>query len=56
MECTAQVSFEYLLLASFVIILATSAALLIDSIRGLALASQSDILNYRNKTIGSLLS
>jgi uncharacterized protein (UPF0333 family) len=55
MDSRAQVSFEYLLLATFVIILAIAAAILIDALRSISLSAQSKILDYRDKTIGSLL-
>jgi uncharacterized protein (UPF0333 family) len=55
MDCRAQISFEYLVLATFAIILAIAAALLLDTLRTISLSSQAKILNYRNKTITSIL-
>jgi len=55
MDCRAQVSFEYLLLAMFIIIIAMAAGLLIDAVRAVSLSAHSQVLDYRNKTIVSLL-
>ena len=55
MDNRAQVSVEYLILATFAIIVAIAAALFLDTLRGVALTSQANIISYRNKTIGSLL-
>ncbi|MBN1941274.1 MAG: hypothetical protein JW772_03775 [Candidatus Diapherotrites archaeon] len=55
MEQRAQVSFEYLILAMFAILLAISAALIIDALRGISLSAQARILDFRNQTIASLL-
>jgi uncharacterized protein (UPF0333 family) len=55
MESRAQVSIEYLLMALFGIVLALTAALLIDTIRGVALTAQGKILAYRDETIASLI-
>jgi len=55
MEERAQVSMEYLIMALFGIILATAAAVLVDSLRGIALGAQGKILDYRDSTIGSLI-
>ncbi|MDD5148262.1 MAG: hypothetical protein PHH08_02245 [Candidatus ainarchaeum sp.] len=55
MDCRAQVSFEYLILATFAIVLAIAAALLLDSLRTVSLSTKADILNYRNKTISSIM-
>ncbi len=55
MEERAQVSFEYLLTALFGIILAISAALLIDTIRGVATVAQGKILEYRDETVSALM-
>ena len=55
MEERAQVSVEYLIMALFGIILATAAAVLVDSLRGVALSAQGKILDYRDNTIGSLI-
>ena len=55
MEERAQVSFEYLLTALFGIILAIAAALLIDTIRGVATVAQGKILEYRDETVSALM-
>ncbi len=55
MDNRAQVSIEYLLMALFGIILATAAAILVDTLRGVALSAQGRILDYRDSTIASLL-
>ena len=54
MEERAQVSFEYLLTALFGIILAIAAAVLIDTIRNIAVVAQGKILDYRDSTIVAL--
>ncbi len=55
MEDRAQVAIEYLLMALFGITLAIIAAIVVDSIRGVALSAQAEILDYREKTIANLL-
>ena len=55
MDCKAQVSIEYLLLALFGIMLAMIAGMLIDSISAVAQTAQGKILEYRQQTIASLL-
>ena len=55
MECRAQVSFEYLLTAMFGIILAMSAAILIEVVRAIAVSTQARVLEIREKTIASLV-
>ncbi|MDP2974137.1 MAG: hypothetical protein Q8N60_03740 [Candidatus Diapherotrites archaeon] len=55
MNNRAQVSIEYLLMALFGITLAMIAAIVVDSIRGVALQAQADILDYRDNSIGALL-
>ncbi len=55
MDCRAQVSVEYLLLALFGITLAIAAAMVVDALRGVALSAQGEILDYRDNTILSLL-
>ncbi len=55
MEQRAQVSIEYLLMALFGITLAMIAAIVVDSIRGVALQAQAKILDYRDNSIASLL-
>lgn len=56
MEERAQVSFEYLLTSAFAIILAIFSAILVESIREIALKAQADILSTRAKVIESILS
>ena len=55
MEEKAQVSFEYLMTALFGIVLAIAAALLIDTIRGVATVAQGKILEYRDETVAALM-
>ncbi|MBN2067989.1 MAG: hypothetical protein JW744_05975 [Candidatus Diapherotrites archaeon] len=55
MEERAQVSIEYLLMALFGITLAIIAAIVLDSIRGVALSAQGEILDYRDSAIAALL-
>ncbi len=55
MEEKAQVAFEYLLTALFGIVLAISAAILVDTIRGISLVAQGEILEYRDDTISALM-
>ena len=51
MNNRAQVSVEYLLMATFAIILATAAAIAIDTLRGLADQAQATALQNRANTI-----
>lgn len=55
MDNKAQVSFEYLIIALFGIMLAMAAALLIESIRGVAQTAKTKIISYREETISSLM-
>lgn len=55
MEETAQVSFEYLLTAVFAIMLAISAAILVEAMRSLAMKAQADILSTRSRVIENIL-
>ncbi|MFA4855820.1 MAG: hypothetical protein WC634_04535 [archaeon] len=55
MDCKAQVSIEYLLMALFGILLAMIAGMLIDGISAVAQTAQGKILEYRYQTIASLL-
>jgi len=55
MEERAQVSFEYLLTAVFAIVLAISAAIVIETLREIALQSQADILTARSNTIEQVM-
>lgn len=54
-ENKAQVSFEYLLTSVFAIILAISAAIVIETLRQVALDAQADILTTRARVIEELL-
>lgn len=56
MEERAQVSFEYLLTAAFAIMLAIFSALVVETLRSIALSSQADILNTRQKVIENIMS
>ena len=56
MEERAQVSFEYLLTASFAILLAIFAAILVETLRGIALKAQAEILSTRARVIENVLS
>jgi len=55
MEERAQVSFEYLLTAAFAIMLAIFSALIVETLKNVALTSQADILNTRQKVIENIL-
>jgi len=55
-EQRAQVSFEYLLTAAFAIMLAISAAIVVEALKSLALQSQADLLTTRAKVIESIFS
>ncbi len=55
MEERAQVSFEYLLTAVFAIGLAISAAILIETLRQLALEAQAELLTVRTRVIEGLM-
>lgn len=51
----AQVSFEYLLTAVFGIMLAISAAMVIETLRQIALEAQADILTTRARVIEDII-
>jgi hypothetical protein len=55
MEEKAQVSFEYLLTAVFSIIIAVSAALMIEALRTLAFQAQSEIMSVRARVIENIM-
>ena len=55
MEEKAQVSFEYLLTAVFAIMLAISAAIIVETLKSLALQAQADILSTRAKVIENIM-
>ncbi|VVB76579.1 Uncharacterised protein [uncultured archaeon] len=55
MEEKAQVSFEYLLTAVFAIMLAISAAILVEAMRSLALKAQADLLSTRSRVIENIM-
>lgn len=56
MEERAQVSFEYLLTAVFAIMLAISAAIIVEALRSIALQAQADLLSARARTIENIMS
>ena len=56
MDNKAQVSIEYLITALFGIMLAMAAAVLIESLRAVALDARAKVLTYREQTISSLTS
>ena len=51
----AQVSFEYLLTAVFGIMLAISAAMVIETLRQIALEAQAEILTTRARVIEDII-
>ena len=51
----AQVSFEYLLTAVFGIMIAISAAIIIETLREIALRAQADILSTREEVISNIM-
>lgn len=55
MEETAQVSFEYLLTTVFAIMLAISAAIIVETLRTIALQAQAEILSTRARVIENIL-
>ena len=55
MEETAQVSFEYLLTTVFAIMLAISAAIVVETLRTIALQAQAEILSTRARVIENIL-
>ncbi|MDD3083955.1 MAG: hypothetical protein PHP82_02955 [Candidatus ainarchaeum sp.] len=54
-EERAQVSFEYLLTAVFGIMLAISTAIVIETLRQMALKAQADLLTERARIIENIL-
>jgi len=54
-EERAQVSFEYLLTAVFAIMLAIGAAVVVETLRQLAISSQADLLSTRSRVIEDIL-
>jgi len=54
-EEKAQVSFEYLLTSVFAIVLAISAAVVIETLRQIALDTQADLLTTRARVIEEIL-
>lgn len=56
MEEKAQISFEYLLTASFTIMLAIFSAIMVEVLRGIALKAQADILTARARVIENIFS
>ena len=56
MEERAQVSFEYLLTAAFTIMLAIFSAILVETLRGIAMNAQAEILSTRARVIENILS
>ncbi len=54
-EERAQVSFEYLLTAVFAISLAISTALIVETLRQIALEAQAEILTIRAQTIEQIM-
>ena len=55
MEEKAQVSFEYLLTAVFGIMLAIGAAIIIETLRQMAIEAQTEILQTRIEVIESIM-
>lgn len=55
MEEKAQVSFEYLLASVFAIILAIGAAVVIETLRQMALEAQAQVLTTRERVIEEIL-
>jgi len=55
MEERAQVSFEYLLTATFAIMLAIFSAIIVETLRELASTAEKDILTTRARVIGDIL-
>ena len=54
-EERAQVSFEYLLTSVFAIMLAIGAAVVVESLRQIAITSQADLLSTRARVIEDIL-
>jgi len=55
MEERAQVSFEYLLTSVFAIMLAIGAAMVVDTLRQIAVTSQAQMLSTRAAVIENIL-
>jgi len=55
MEEKAQVSFEYLLMAVFGILLAIAAAVVVETLRTMAVEAQTEILNTRSQVIENIM-
>jgi uncharacterized protein (UPF0333 family) len=55
MEERAQVSFEYLLTSVFAIMLAISAAIIVETLRSIATTAQADMLTTRAKVIENIM-
>ena len=56
MEERAQVSFEYLLTAVFAIMLAIGAAVVVETLKQIAMSAQADILSTRSRVIEDIFS
>jgi len=54
-EERAQVSFEYLLTSVFAILLAIGAAVVVDTLRQIAITSQAQMLSTRAEVIENIL-
>jgi len=54
-EERAQVSFEYLLTSVFAIMLAIGAAMVVDTLRQIAITSQAELLSTRAEVIENIL-
>jgi len=54
-EEKAQVSFEYLLMAVFAMMLAIGAAIVVEALRQVALNAQAEILSTRARVIENIL-
>ena len=55
MEERAQISFEYLLTAVFAIMLAIGAAVIVETLRMIALNAQADLLQTRASVIENIM-
>jgi len=55
MEERAQVAFEYLLTAAFAIMLAVFSALIVETLRSVAMQAQADILTTRARVVENIM-
>ncbi len=55
MEERAQVSFDYLIILTFVLALVVVVSVLVNAMRGIVLKATGKVLDYRTQTLTSIL-